>query len=157
MMKKAIGSHRQRGVAAVEFGILLIPLVLLTFGITEYGRAMYQYNALAKSTRNAARYLSEYAAGTEIANATDLAIYGCIRGVSCTGTPTPLVPGLSAGNVQIADMKSSPTTQASQDTGSGLVNLVTVTITGYQFQSLVPTLIPDITFSDISVTMRQVK
>lgn len=157
MMKKTIACHRQRGVAAVEFAILLIPLVLLTFGITEYGRAMYQYNALAKSTRNAARYLSEYAAGTEIGPATDLVVYGCIRGVSCAGSPAPLVPGLSASNVRIADMKSSPTTHASQDTGSGLVNLVTVTIRDYRFQSLVPTLMPDITFGDISATMRQVK
>lgn len=156
-MMKTIRFNRQRGVAAVEFAILLIPLVLLTFGITEYGRAMYQYNALAKSTRNAARYLSEYAAGTEIANAKDLAVYGCIRGVNCTGTPTPLAPGLSATNVQIADMKSSPATHASQDTGSGLVNLVTVTITNYQFQSLVPSLMPNITFGNISATMRQVK
>lgn len=59
MMKPARTLKTQRGVAAVEFGILLIPLVLLAFGITEYGRAMYQYNALGKSVRSAARYLSQ--------------------------------------------------------------------------------------------------
>ncbi|MGB0129791.1 MAG: TadE family protein, partial [Rhodocyclaceae bacterium] len=69
---------RQRGVAAVEFGLLLIPLVLLAFGITEYGRALYQYNALGKAARSAVRHLSEHAPGdaAQATTATCLAVYG---------------------------------------------------------------------------------
>lgn len=50
--------RRQSGSAAVEFAILLIPLLLMTGMIVELGRAFWYYDALAKSTRDAARLLS---------------------------------------------------------------------------------------------------
>lgn len=52
-------SHRrQQGVAAVEMALLL-PLMLLIFaGIVEFGRAFWYYDALAKATRDGARYMS---------------------------------------------------------------------------------------------------
>ena len=53
--------RKQQGAAAVELGFLLIPLVLLAFGVSEYGRAVYQYNTLVKASRDAARYLSAQA------------------------------------------------------------------------------------------------
>jgi Flp pilus assembly protein TadG len=153
MMKPARTLKTQRGVAAVEFGILLIPLVLLAFGITEYGRAMYQYNALGKSVRSAARYLSQESAGdaTQIGIAQCLAVYG---NTTCNGSP--LVPGLTTGMVSVCDTASCAGTHQNQPTGSGVVNLVTVTISGYAFTSLVPTLLPGFTFDGISATMRQV-
>jgi len=41
--------HRaQRGVAAIEFALVLLPMLLLAFGVVEYGRAIYQYNTLAR-------------------------------------------------------------------------------------------------------------
>jgi Flp pilus assembly protein TadG len=47
-----------RGVALIEFAIIL-PLLLLIFtGLIEYGRMMWHYDALAKATRDAARHLS---------------------------------------------------------------------------------------------------
>ena len=49
---------RQQGVAAVEMAILLMPLIFIVFGITEFGRAFYQFNTVTKATRDAARYLS---------------------------------------------------------------------------------------------------
>lgn len=153
MMKQAKPRHGQRGVAAVEFGILLVPLVLLAFGITEYGRAMYQYNALDKSVRSAVRYLSAQSPGdaAQIGIARCLAVYGK---TTCTGNA--LVPGLTTAMVSVQDLVNSPGTHQNQTTGSGSVNLVTVTISGYPYTSLVPSLFPNITFGDISATMRQV-
>lgn len=49
----------QQGVAAIEMAILLPLLVLLFTGLIEYGRLMWHYDALAKSTRDAARYLAD--------------------------------------------------------------------------------------------------
>lgn len=49
---------RQRGVAAVEFALLIIPLLLIAAGLSEFGRGLWYHDALAKSTRDAARYLS---------------------------------------------------------------------------------------------------
>lgn len=46
------------GAVTVEFAIVVPLLVILVFGITELGRAMYQLNTLAKSTSAGVRYLS---------------------------------------------------------------------------------------------------
>lgn len=50
--------RRQSGSAGVEFALLLIPLLLMAGVIVELGRAFWYYDALAKSTRDAARLLS---------------------------------------------------------------------------------------------------
>ena len=56
----------QRGVAAVEFALLLTPLVLMVFGTTELGRAIYTYNTLDKTVRDAARHLSQHGPGDPV-------------------------------------------------------------------------------------------
>lgn len=152
MMKRTYVKPGQRGVAAVEFAIVLVPLILLTFGITEYGRAMYQYNTLAKNVRNAVRYLSEKSAGdaTQIGIAKCLAVYG---NPGCTAPA--LVPGLATTMVSVCDAANCAGTHFNQPTGSGAINLVSITISGYSYTSAVPSLVPDLTFGDISATMRQ--
>lgn len=50
--------QQQRGVAAVEFALVIIPLLLIVAGIIEFGRTFWYYDALTKSTRDAARYVS---------------------------------------------------------------------------------------------------
>ncbi|MDB5764988.1 MAG: TadE-like protein [Herminiimonas sp.] len=143
----------QRGVAAVELAILIVPLLVLTFGVTEFGRAIYQYNILAKATRDATRFLSAQGPGDpgDVAAAQCLAVYG---NRDCTGTV--LVPSLTTAMVNVCDSLGCPGTHQNQATGSGVINLVTVTITGYPFTSLVPFVVPNITFGPISTTMRQV-
>ena len=144
---------RQRGVAAVELGLLIGPLLLLTLGVTEFGRAFYQYNALAKATRDATRFLSSQGPGdpSDVTTAQCLATYG---NKSCTGTV--LVPGLTSAMVSVCDSLNCPGSHQNQATGSGVINLVTVTVTGYPFTSIVPLIIPDIQFGAIRTTMRQV-
>ena len=46
---------RQRGAAAVEFGIIAIVFFTLLFGIIEFGRLFYLYNTVQEVTRRAAR------------------------------------------------------------------------------------------------------
>ena len=150
--------NRQKGVAAVEFGLLIIPLVTLAFGITEYGRAMYQYNAIIKATRDATRYMSMQAAGSAGATATArcLVVYG---NTACSGTP--LVPGLDGQNVTVAikDSTTNPGTHALQPISAGggpvtgMANLITVEVSGFQFVSLVSFVVPNITFGPIGTTM----
>ena len=137
----------------MELAILLIPLVLLAFGITEFGRAIYQYNTLTKATRDATRFLSGQGAGdpADITTAQCLTVYG---NTACTGTP--LAPNLTTAMVSVCDSTSCPGTHQNQPTGSGVINLVTVTVTGYPFTSLVPFVVPSMTFDAISTTMRQV-
>ena len=144
--------RKQRGAAAVEMGIVLIPLVLLAFGVTELGRAIYQYNTLVKATRDASRFLSAQGAGdpNDAVTARCLVVHG---NQGCTGTP--LVPYLTTGMVDVLDSSNSGS-HLNQATGSGVINLVTVRVTGYPFTSLVPFAVPNITFGPLGTTMRQV-
>lgn len=52
---------RQAGAAMVEFAILLPLMIVLVFGITEMGRAIYQQNTLSKAVASGARYMSRSA------------------------------------------------------------------------------------------------
>lgn len=50
--------RRQQGVAAIEFALVLVILLLIIGGIFEFGRVFWYYNALAKATRDGARLMS---------------------------------------------------------------------------------------------------
>lgn len=159
---------RQRGVAAVEFGILLVPMLLMVCGVAEFGRAIYQFDTLTKATRSATRYLSQYSPldiSYPTASAKCLAVYG---NTDCTGPA--LSSGLTTSMVVICDRVDASgcsgmsfadvnTYDNSDGTGtpSGTINLVTVKITGYTY-SPIQTFInaSGLTFPDISTVMRQV-
>jgi Flp pilus assembly protein TadG len=150
-----------RGVAAVELALLLTPLTLLVFGVAEFGRAIYQYDTLTKSVRDAARLLSQYnPAGSAYpsAQAQCLAVYG---NTGCTGSA--LAPGLTTSMVVICNPAGSSgcpgqTYLNVSVPNGGSVNFVEVRISGFTFTSVVP-LVPslaNLTFGPISATMRQV-
>ena len=137
--------NRQNGTALVEF-VLILPLMLvLTFITIEFGRAMYQYNTLTKSVRDAVRYASVRTPNTQVTEVRNLVVYG-----NPAGTGSPLALGLTLANVP------SPIWQT---TGSNpVIGTVTVQITRYTFNSLFPSAfgLPfgNILFSTISATMR---
>ena len=71
-----------RGVAALEFGILLPFMVILLVGIADLGRGIWQHHALAKGVRDAARFLSRVDTSggpptvAQLANAKNLILRG---------------------------------------------------------------------------------
>lgn len=136
---------RQAGAAMIELALILPLLLLLTFITTEFGRAVYQYNIVVKSVRDAVRYLSMQTPGTRLVEAENLVVYG-----NTTGRGTPLAPGLTAAHVR------QPVWQMVGSTP--VINTVTVTVSGYTFQSLFNSVlgIPfgNFSYSDISATMR---
>lgn len=156
--------RHQQGTAAVEFAILLVPLLLLAFGVVEYGRAIYNYNTLVKSVRSAARLMSAYSPdstdyATQATAARCLAVHG---NTTCTGPL--LAPNLSTTQVKICDRKSWSACGASQATyhnvatGEGAINLVEVRITGYVFPFIgLPLVVTasTITLGPIKSVMRQ--
>lgn len=101
-------SKKCDGVAMVEFAIILPLLLMLLFGITELGRALYQQNSLYKAVESGARYLArsngtlDTNAGcakrsswaTHESAATKLIVYGNVA-----GTGTPLLPFLDDSDV----------------------------------------------------------
>ncbi len=169
MKKHRFSARKMRGVAAVEFAIVLIPLVLLVMGVAEFGHAIYQYDTLTKATRDAARYLSEYSptdATYPVAQAKCLAAYGT---TDCSGTP--LATGLTTGMVAVCDRVASSacpgmsfnnvTTYDSNNgvsgTPAGSVNLVAVKITGFSYAPIEPFLgLSTFKFNNIITVMRQV-
>jgi Flp pilus assembly protein TadG len=56
-----------RGVAVVEFALLLFILLIVVAGIVEFGRAFWYYDALTKATRDGARFLSMARVSTTVA------------------------------------------------------------------------------------------
>ncbi|HVL37614.1 MAG TPA: TadE/TadG family type IV pilus assembly protein [Burkholderiales bacterium] len=163
-MRRPLLGRAERGAAAVEFALLVIPLLVILVGITEFGRALYSYNTLAKAARDAARLMSTQAPGDPdygalVARARCTAVYG---NATCTGSP--LVHGLALEMVSICDPASCPGTHAGVPLGTGVANLVTVTIGGagspFVYQSFAPFApalfgIDSLAFGAIGVTLRQ--
>lgn len=145
----------QRGVALIEFALVLPLLLILTFITTEYGRALYQYNTLAKSVRDAARYLSVQVPGdtTRYATAKNLVVYGNPAGVG-----RPLAVGLSTAMVPdpVWELRGA----------APIINTVTIQIgqgavgsaTRYRFTPLIASAFGvsfgSVTFAPITATMR---
>ncbi|PTB20240.1 pilus assembly protein TadG [Trinickia symbiotica] len=169
---------RARGAAMVEFAIFLVPLIMLAMGVAEFGRAIWQYEALTKSTRDAARYLSTYLPNDPaypVASAKCLVVYGS---TSCpSGQATPLVSGLTTSMVVICDAVNSAGCQDSTDpaqfsnvptydttngasggTQSGSINLVEVKVEGFPYTQIEPffKLPTPFNFNNILTVMRQV-
>lgn len=155
-----------RGVAAVEFALLLLPMMIMAFGVVEYGRALYQYNAVAKASRDAVRLLSQNSPlDADYANVQTEARCLVVHGNrECDGDA--LAPGLATGHVQICDRVnwancagSTPANYLNVSTGMGLINLVEVRIASYAFSYLGLPFVStaaSIVFGDISTTMRQI-
>lgn len=156
MSMRAPTRHRpgQRGAAAIEFALLALPLAALTFGVTEFGRALHQYDTIAKTVRNAVRYQTTVAPGNTLAGRC-LALTGNAtnNGTNCSGTP--LLPGLTLAQVSVCDASSCAATHSLQPTTRGTVNLVTVTVSGFPFTSMVPWAMPSFTVGAVSATMVQ--
>ena len=157
-MNKPRHGHRQRGAAAVELGILLLPLTTLVFGITECGRAMYQYDTLCKSVRAAARYLSYRTPG----DAAAISVAKCIAVYGNTGCVAPaLVPGLTTAMVSVADSSNDASLSLQRMTADGgatfygVTNLLRVTVSGYTFTSAASFVVPTFNLEPISITMVQ--
>ena len=120
--------RHEKGAALAELAILVPFLILLVAAISEFGRFFQTYTALSKSTRAAARHLSNHTFATSQGEATNLAVCGQL---SCAGVP-PLAENLSAANICI---------QSTQASGSTRTETVTVSIggscaTAYNFKPL---------------------
>lgn len=105
----------ERGAAAVEFALLLLPLLLLTFGIIEFGRAYNTKLSLTHAAREGVRVVAVTGdAGTAQARAqsqapgASVAVAGCAGGGGGQATVTvtkdqqiiiPLWPGSGTFNL----------------------------------------------------------
>ena len=111
----------ERGGTLVEFAIAATVFISSMFAVVEFGRALWIHNALADAARRGARYavINSSANSAQVKN---VVVFGDPAGGS-----QPLVNNLTTGNVTV------------NYNGFGLnEGTVNVSITGYQFQFVVP-------------------
>lgn len=128
----------ERGAALVEYAIGATVFIMAVFAVLEFGRAVWAHNALTDAARRGARYAVLHQASGEDANIRNLVVYG-----NTAGGTQPLLPGLSTTHVQI-----SRTSDFSVNSGTA-----TVSITGYEFQFVLPMLPKKITMPSYSTTL----
>ena len=145
----------QQGLAAIEFVLVLPVLLILAFGIIDFGRLLFQYDALTKSTRDAAKYVARAVKPAANALAVEIAAYDaivveaqrlalCGRTTAC-GSST-LVSGLSASNISI-----------DYPAAVGGISYVRVKVDNYSNSYITNVLGVSKSLATISVTMRQVQ
>ena len=126
----------ERGATLVEFSIAVTVLLTSMFAVVEFGRALWTHNALTDAARRGARYATLHTPA-DVANVKNVVVYGDEAG----GTQ-PVVPNLSAANVTV--------TYTDIGVNKGTVS---VGITGYQFQFVVPLIGTTINMQAYSTTL----
>jgi Flp pilus assembly protein TadG len=127
---------KEKGGTLVEFAIAATVFLSSMFAVLEFGRALWVHNALADAARRGARYavISSAANSAQVKN---VVVYGDPAGGS-----QPLVNNLTTGNVNV------------NYNGFGLnEGTVSVSITNYQFQFVVPLIGTTITMPSYTTTL----
>lgn len=114
-------SNDQRGATLVEFAICATVFLTVIFSVLEFGRALWVHNALTDAARRGARYAVLHAA-SDPASVKNVVVYG-----DPAGGTKPVVNNLTTANVTVNYSNFG------LDGGT-----VSVSITDYQFQFVVP-------------------
>ena len=138
------GSVRQRGAAMVEFALILPVLIVLVFGITELGRAIYQQNSLSKSVASGVRFLARYNGLLDLDDCSQTAAWGTATGYAAnlvatgkeSGAADALLPGLVAADVTF----SLDPANSNDDIGCVIQGQATVAFVSIFGDSVVPLL-----------------
>src|SRR5215470_17698557 len=113
--------HNERGATLVEFAIGVTVFVTAMFAVLEFGRALWVHNALTDAARRGARYAVTHTPADADA-VKNVVVYG-----DPAGGAQPVISDLSTANVSVNYSNFG------LDTGT-----VSVSITNYQFQFVVP-------------------
>ena len=128
--------NNERGSTLVEFAIGVTVFVTVMFAVLEFGRALWAHNALADAARRGARYAVLHSSGSS-AEVKNIVVYG-----NAAGTGQPILNDLSTGNVDVVY------------NNFGLNDgTVSVSITGYQFQFVIPIIGTTITMPGYTTTL----
>lgn len=121
--------RKTRGQAAVEMAIILPLLMLLLFGVYQFGRVFYIYHTLQKSLRNGVQYVLR-SQGVNFCDSNDpvlidarnLIVFGNLE-----GTGTPVVTGLTTEMIRFLPERGDLAGTAITDcacTGDGSCDIV---------------------------------
>lgn len=125
----------ERGATLLEFAVAATVFLTVMFGVVEFGRCLWTHNALADAARRGARYAVNHPeADEEVVK--KVAVYGDPKGT------TPLVDSLKTTNVKVK--------YTNYKLGEGTVS---VRITDYQFQFVVPLIGKTLAMPDYNTTL----
>ena len=126
----------EQGATLVEFSIAALVFLTVMFGVIEFGRALWVHNALADAARRGARYASVHSSA-DADMVRNVVVYG-----DEDGGETPMIPNLTTGNVSV-------------NYSNWAVNggTVTVSITEYEFQFVIPIVGTTITMPSYTTTL----
>jgi Flp pilus assembly protein TadG len=136
MIRRKRNSGNERGATLLEFAIGASVFCVAMFGVVEYGRVMWTHNALSDAARRGARYAVNHTAG-DTAAVKNVVVYG-----DPAGGEKPVVPNLTTTNVQVQ--------YSNYGLGAGTVS---VSITGYQFQFVIPVVGTTINMPNYNTTL----
>ena len=126
----------ERGTTLVEFAIGVTVVLTSMFAVVEFGRALWTHNALADAARRGARYATLHSAG-DIEQVKNVVVYG-----NPAGGSQPLIPNLATTNVAV--------NYSNFALNKGTV---TVSVTNYQFQFVLPLVSSGITMPNYTTTL----
>ena len=136
MRQTKLFRSNERGGTLVEFAIAATVFLTAMFGVIEFGRAIWTHNALTDAARRGVRYAALHSAD-DINKVKNVVVYG-----NEGGTGNPMLPNLGPSNVQVAY------SQFGVNKGT-----VTVSVTNYQFEFVVPIVGTTITMPKYTTTL----
>jgi Flp pilus assembly protein TadG len=126
----------ERGATLVEFSIGVTVFLTAMFAVLEFGRVLWVHNALTDAARRGARYATMHSAGN-IDQVKNIVVYG-----NEAGTGQPMLTNLTTTNVTV--------TYNNFGLNDGTVS---VSITSYQFQFVLPFVGTAITMPSYTTTL----
>lgn len=136
MKQSKLFKSRERGATLVEFAIALTVFLTAMFAVMEFGRALWVHNALTDAARRGARYAVLHSSA-DMDAVKNVVVYGDPAGGS-----QAVVPNLTTANVTV--------TYSDFALNKGTA---TVSVTGYQFQFVVPLIGTTITMPSYTTTL----
>ena len=135
MKQNELFESRERGATLVEFSIALMVFLTAMFAVIEFGRALWVHNALSDAARRGARYAVLHPPA-DVEAVKNVVVYGDPAG----GTKS-VVPNLTTANVTV--------TYSDFALNKGTAS---VSVTGYQFQFVIPIIGTTITMPNYTTT-----
>ncbi len=131
----------QRGATLVEFAIGATVFLTSMFAVIEFGRALWAHNALTDAARRGARYAVVHSTA-DVDSVKNVVVYG-----DPAGGGNALIENLTTANVNVT-YSAAPEPPFGLDGGT-----VSVSITNYQFQLILPLVPTSIQMPNYTTTL----
>jgi Flp pilus assembly protein TadG len=135
----------QSGTTTIEFAIIGTVMMVIVFGIIEFGRALYTINILTEAARRGARMAAVCPVGDP--KPASVAIFDSGNGTSSA------VSGLTTANVQIQYLDSNGNAIANPSANFASISYVQASIVGFTMPLYIPVILPTLHLSGYAATL----